>query len=252
MFIEAVFSFIRRYDMDNSNNSDEQMQKFVRMGLLGLSAFLLFFIGAHFISNSTAVFLASQDKKLPIYCVKTDEAKVSLSFDAAWGNEDTQDILAVLDKYNVKVTFFMTGGWVDKYPDDVKSIAAAGHDVGNHSQSHKQMSQLSVAECETEITTVSEKIKELTGKEVTLFRPPYGDYNNTLVEAVNKVGCHCVQWDVDTLDTKLPCLVQLGITINIFAWEFRKRGCTQVQKQHLALIRTLQQSARFYLKIVNI
>lgn len=188
--------------MDNSNNSDEQMQKFVRMGLLGLSAFLLFFIGTHFISNITAVFFASQDKKLPIYCVKTDEPKVSLSFDAAWGNEDTQDILAVLDKYNVKVTFFMTGGWVDKYPDDVKSIAVAGHDVGNHSQSHKQMSQLSAAECETEITTVSEKIKELTGKEVTLFRPPYGDYNNTLVETVNKVGCHCVQWDVDTLDIK--------------------------------------------------
>lgn len=188
--------------MGDSNNSDEQMQKFLRIGLLGLSVFLLVFIGAHFISDTTAVFLESKDKKLPIYCVKTDEPKVSLSFDAAWGNEDTQAILDVLAKYNVKVTFFMTGGWVDKYPEDVKNIAAAGHDLGNHSQSHKQMSQLSAAECEIEITTVSEKIKNLTGKEVTLFRPPYGDYNNTLVETVNKVGCHCIQWDVDTLDIK--------------------------------------------------
>lgn len=187
--------------MEN-NSTEEQMQKFVRIGLVGLSVFLLLFIGMHFVSDRVAVFMEMQEKKLPIYCVKTDEPKVSLSFDAAWGNEDTKNILDVLEKYKVNVTFFMTGGWVDKYPDDVKRIAAAGHDLGNHSQSHKQMSQLSAAECETEIVTVSEKIKELTGKEVTLFRPPYGDYNNTLVEVVRKVGCHCIQWDVDSLDWK--------------------------------------------------
>lgn len=61
-------------------------------------------------------------KDLPIYCVKTDEKKVALSFDAAWGAEDTLDILNILDKYNVKVTFFMTGGWVKEYPDMVKEI----------------------------------------------------------------------------------------------------------------------------------
>ena len=107
-----------------------------------------------------------------------------------------------LEKYNIKVTFFMTGGWVEKYPDDVKKIAAAGHDLGNHSQNHKQMSQLSATECTEEIQSVNEKVKELTGTTPILFRPPYGDYNNTLVETVNQCGCHCIQWDVDSLDWK--------------------------------------------------
>ena len=97
-------------------------------------------------------------KKLPIYCVDTPEKKISLSFDAAWGNEDTQRIMDILDKYKVHVTFFMTGGWVESYPDDVKMIAKRGHDLGNHSQNHKQMSQLSAEECKEELGRVYENM----------------------------------------------------------------------------------------------
>jgi peptidoglycan/xylan/chitin deacetylase (PgdA/CDA1 family) len=96
----------------------------------------------------------------------------------------------------------MTGGWVEKYPDDVKSIAAAGHDLGNHSENHKQMSQLSKEQCVEEIMNVHDKVKALTGKDMTLFRPPYGDFNNTLIKATNECGYHCIQWDVDSLDWK--------------------------------------------------
>jgi polysaccharide deacetylase family sporulation protein PdaB len=141
-------------------------------------------------------------KKLPIYCVDTNEKKVALSFDAAWGNEDTKKIIKILKKHNVHVTFFMTGGWVESYPDDVKMIAEAGHDLGNHSENHKQMSQLSKEECIEEIMSVHNKVKELTGKEMTLFRPPYGDYNDTLVEAAEESGYQAIQWDVDSLDWK--------------------------------------------------
>ena len=69
------------------------------------------------------------ERKLPIYCVDTDKPQVAISFDAAWGNEDTETLLSILDKYNVKTTFFMTGGWIESYPEDVKKIAAAGHDL---------------------------------------------------------------------------------------------------------------------------
>ncbi|CDE68265.1 putative uncharacterized protein [Clostridium sp. CAG:277] len=141
-------------------------------------------------------------KKLPIYCVDTPEKKISLSFDAAWGNEDTQKIMDILDKYKVHVTFFMTGGWVESYPDDVKMIAKRGHDLGNHSQNHKQMSQLSAEECKEELMSVHNKVKELTGKEMTLFRPPYGDYNDTLVTTAKECGYNAIQWDVDSLDWK--------------------------------------------------
>lgn len=91
-------------------------------------------------------------RKLPIYCVNTESPKVAISFDAAWGNEQTETLLSILEKYHVKTTFFMTGGWVESYPDDVKAIAAAGHDLGNHSENHKQMSTLSADECKQEIS----------------------------------------------------------------------------------------------------
>lgn len=145
---------------------------------------------------------AISSKKLPIYCVQTDSPKVAISFDAAWGNEDTATLLSILESHNVKATFFMTGGWVESYPDDVKAIAAAGHDLGNHSENHKQMSQLSSEECKQELQSVHDKVKTLTGQDMILFRPPYGDYNDTLIDAANSLGYHVIQWDVDSLDWK--------------------------------------------------
>ena len=100
------------------------------------------------------------------------------------------------------VTFFMTGGWVESYPDDVKAILAAGHDLGNHSENHKNMSQLSEEEMKQEIMTVHEKVKELTGYEMNLFRCPYGDYSNSVVETATECGYYVNQWSVDSLDWK--------------------------------------------------
>ncbi len=161
------------------------------------------FLIATAIGVPAALFVnATAAKKLPIYCVDTEKPQVALSFDAAWGNEDTAQILEILEKHQIHVTFFMTGGWVEEYPDDVKAIAAAGHDLGNHSENHKHMSELSAAECVTELQQVHDKVKELTGVDMELFRPPYGDYNGTLIDAANSIGYHVIQWDVDSLDWK--------------------------------------------------
>lgn len=141
-------------------------------------------------------------RELPIYCVETSEKKIALSFDAAWGNEDTAAILEILKKHDIHVTFFMTGGWVESYPDDVKAILAAGHDLGNHSENHKNMSQLSNEEKEQELMKVHEKVKTLTGYDMFLFRPPYGDYDNHVVKVAQKCGYSTIQWDVDSLDWK--------------------------------------------------
>ena len=141
-------------------------------------------------------------KELPIYSVETDEKKVALSFDAAWGNEDTKQILDILEQYNVKTTFFMTGGWVEKFPDDVKALYEAGHDLGNHSENHMNMSQLSEEECKSELTKVHERVKELTGVEMDLFRPPYGDYDDKVIQGAKECGYYSIQWDVDSLDWK--------------------------------------------------
>lgn len=141
-------------------------------------------------------------RELPIYCVDTEEKKVALSFDAAWGNEDTAEILDILQKYDIHVTFFMTGGWVESYPDDVKAILAAGHDLGNHSENHKNMSELSDEEKTEELMEVHRKVKEITGYDMYLFRPPYGDYDNAVVDVAKDCGYYAIQWDVDSLDWK--------------------------------------------------
>ena len=167
--------------------------------LVGILAALLIFQGKNnFISVSNSV----NGRELPIYNVQTDTPKVALSFDAAWGNEDTKQILDILKKHNVHVTFFMTGGWVDSFPEDVKAIYEAGHDLGNHSQNHKNMSQLSDTEIRDEIMTVHEKVKELTGYEMFLFRPPYGDYDNEVITGTISCGYFPIQWSVDSLDWK--------------------------------------------------
>ena len=141
-------------------------------------------------------------RALPIYCVQTEEPKIALTFDAAWGNDDTKKIMEILKKHDVKVTFFMTGGWVESYPDDVKMILAEGHDLGNHSQNHKNMSQISDAEKEEELMSVHDKVKELTGYDMFLFRPPYGDYDSKLIRVARKCNYYAIQWDVDSLDWK--------------------------------------------------
>ena len=140
--------------------------------------------------------------ELPIYNVQTDEPKISISFDAAWGNDDTSKILEVLKKHQVHATFFMTGGWVESYPDDVKAILADGHDLGNHSENHKNMSQLSEEEIQSELMTVHNKVKELTGYDMFLFRPPYGDYDNEVIQTVKGCNYYPIQWSIDSLDWK--------------------------------------------------
>lgn len=172
--------------------------------MLALGAVIVLAAGVVFLPKMVTVSTvnAVNGRELPIYCVQTDEPKIALTFDAAWGNEDTAQILEILKKHQVKVTFFMTGGWVDSYPEDVKAILAAGHDLGNHSENHKNMSQLTDSQKKEEIMKVHNKVKELTGYEMFLFRPPYGDYDNAVVKTSLKCGYFPIQWDVDSLDWK--------------------------------------------------
>lgn len=155
-----------------------------------------------FLPGSITVSSSVGGRELPIYCVETDKKQVALSFDAAWGNDDTRRILDILKKHDVKVTFFMTGGWVEAYPEDVRAILADGHDLGNHSENHKNMSQISDEACQEEIMKVHTRVQELTGYEMCLFRPPYGDYDNHVIKNAQKCGYYPIQWSIDSLDWK--------------------------------------------------
>ncbi len=146
----------------------------------------------------------SEPREIPIYYVDTDEKVCALSFDAAWGNEQTNTLLDILDEYEIKSTFFLVKQWVDQYPDDVKEIAARGHDVGNHSATHPHMASLTSDEQIKEIGDCNAAVEELTGSRPTLFRAPYGEYDNKLVQNLRDNGMYCVQWNIDSLDWKDP------------------------------------------------
>ena len=141
-------------------------------------------------------------RKLPIYSVETPEKRVAISFDAAWGADDTDDLLNTLKIYDVKATFFLCGYWIDKYPNKVREIYNAGHDIGNHGNTHAHGAALSLAQNKEEITAVHEKIKNLLGINMDLYRPPYGEYNNTVIQAAEDCKYYPIQWDVDSLDWK--------------------------------------------------
>ena len=151
-----------------------------------------------------AVTTAATDRIIPIYCVDRTKKVCAISFDAAWGNEQTDTLLDILDEYKIKTTFFLVGDWVKKYPKSVKKIAKKGHDVGNHSDTHAHLSQMSCDNIVADVESCNDKIEKITGNRPTLFRPPYGDYNNDVVSSVMGIDMYCVQWNIDSLDWKDP------------------------------------------------
>ncbi|OIQ11906.1 polysaccharide deacetylase family protein [Neomoorella thermoacetica] len=147
-----------------------------------------------------AALVGRTNRLLPIYSVGTTEKKVALSFDATWGAEYTPKLLATLKQHGVKTTFFLTNIWLKKYPDVARQIAADGHEIGLHSASHPHFTALSPAEMEKELQENSRMVTEVTGYKAELFRPPFGDYNDTVIRTVERLGYRAIQWDVDSLD----------------------------------------------------
>ena len=154
------------------------------------------------VNTPAVVGVSAAKRELPVYCVQQDEKIVALSFDAAWGNEDTQTLIDILEQYGVNTTFFVVGDWVDKYPESVQALAEAGNEVMNHSSSHAHFSALSTNEITADISACNDKIEAITGVRPTLFRCPYGEYDDHVIKAVNSLDMTAVQWDVDSLDWK--------------------------------------------------
>lgn len=148
------------------------------------------------------VHLGNSLKKLPIYRVGREDKKIAITFDCAWGVDYTDKILDALDKFNVKCTFFAVQFWVEKYPDYVKKIVERGHEIGTHSATHSHMSKLSRDSIIKELKSSTQAIEKITGKKVTLFRAPFGEYNDTLISCATEQNLYTIQWDVDSLDWK--------------------------------------------------
>ena len=174
-----------------------------KKSLLSTLSFLAAIFLMFYVTCSPRIVGASASQRvLPIYSVERDSKAIALSFDAAWGNEDTQLLIDILNQYNVKATFFLVGDWVDRYPESVKQLYDAGMEIGNHSDNHAHFTKLSSEGITADVSACNEKIKAITGAAPTLFRCPYGEYDDHVVSAIQNMGMHVIQWDVDSLDWK--------------------------------------------------
>lgn len=142
----------------------------------------------------------SQSKLLPIYNVQTEENKVAFTMNCAWNADDIDQILEVLKQNDTKITFFMVGNWIDKFPEAVKKIYEAGHEIASHSNTHPHVNNLSYEENIEEIEKSNDKIEKITGQRTKIYRAPYGEYNNTVIQAAQDKGYYTIQWNLDTLD----------------------------------------------------
>ena len=175
-----------------------QRRKVIAAGAFALAAALMFWV----VNHPAVVGASATTRQLPIYCVQKDYKVLSISFDAAWGNEDTQQLIDILGKYNVKATFFVVGEWVD----------------------NAHFNSLSAQEITADLSACSDKIEGVTGVRPTLFRCPYGEYDDHVISAVRSMGMEPIQWDVDSLDWK-----------DLSADEITKRVTAKVQPGSIVL-----------------
>ncbi|MBQ8885374.1 MAG: polysaccharide deacetylase family protein [Clostridia bacterium] len=164
-------------------------------------------------AGSYAVNAFSVQRSLPVYSVDRADKKISISFDCAWGVEHTDAILNELERHNVKCTFFAVEFWVKKYPEYVKKIVDKGHEMATHSKTHPHMSALNKEQITEERSSSKAAIEEITGVPVTLFRPPFGDYDNLLIDTSNELGLLPIQWDVDSLDWKNLSATEIALRV---------------------------------------
>ncbi len=143
---------------------------------------------------------AKVQKLLPIYNVQTEEKKVAFTMNCAWNDDDIDDILKILSDNNTKITFFMVGDWIDKFPEAARKISDAGHEIASHSNTHPHVNNLSYEKNIEEIEKSNDKIKKITGKRTKIYRAPYGEYNDTVIQAATDKGYYTIQWNLDTLD----------------------------------------------------
>lgn len=179
--------------------------KFIILSRKHLSVVVCMLVAAsmfYVVNHPAIVGVSATTRQLPIYNVERDQKVVSISFDAAWGNEDTQQLIDILAKYQVKATFFIVGDWVEKYPESVAALHQAGHEIMNHSDDHAHFNQLSYDAVIANTEACNDKIESITGVRPTLIRLPYGEYDDKVISAIRSIGMEPIQWDVDSLDWK--------------------------------------------------
>lgn len=188
------------------------MKRYIRQfwipGLLSLFVLALFLLGGpsqthpdkH--ENYVAAGTLSGKRVLPVYGVERTDSAIALTIDAAWGADKTPEILSILKERGITATFFLVGRWVREFPEQTKAIIEAGHLIGSHSDSHAHFCALSNGQIEQELKATEDALITAGAEKPTLFRPPFGEYDDRVVQKLRDLGYQVIQWSIDTLDWK--------------------------------------------------
>lgn len=172
--------------------------------VIAIALFVVVAVAVGITLAATSVGSRAAKRLLPIYSVECDKKKIAVTFDVAWENSNTDELISILKDNDAKATFFVTGDWCDRYPDDVKKFFDAGHEIENHSDKHPHVLGMNVNDLIADTRECTRKIKMLTGEEPTLYRAPYGEYDDSLITTLDGMGMKVIQWDVDSVDWKKP------------------------------------------------
>jgi len=140
----------------------------------------------------------------PVRWVDIDAKKLALTFDISWGEKTLPGVLEALDAHDVDCTFFVSGTWSMTHPELLRQIVQAGHEIGSHGHKHIRLSQYPRDVIEDNISTAHDIIKDITGRDPNLFRPPDGDFNDLVIRTAMELGYTTIIWDTDSLDWKNP------------------------------------------------
>lgn len=172
--------------------------------ILALVLVITFLLGMMADDVRERIISVTAKRLVPIYKVDTPEKKIAITLDGFWGAERTPRLLEILKKHDVKITWFFGGPWLETYPDMAKKIAADGHEIENHSYTHAHFNSLSPNQIKSELEETSRIVHDLTGRWPRYFRPPFGEYNNQVIQVCEGENYQVIQWSIDSLDWKDP------------------------------------------------
>ncbi len=176
-------------------------QKIIAYGVSVLTVLFLFCMASEMTTEKEAIQTSANNQRLlPIYKVQTEKNEVAFTMNCAWNADDIDSILDTLEKNDTKITFFIVGDWMEKYPEEVKKIHKAGHEIASHSDTHPHVTNMSYEDNVNELEKSNEKLEKIIGTKTNIYRAPYGEYNNTVIQAAQDKKYFTIQWSLDTLD----------------------------------------------------
>ena len=189
------------------------MKTFKKILFVSSLVLMLLFIKPSVSASSGWGFKKNKDHKVPdigtyaneikdlAYYVGPEEKTMYLTFDVGYDNGNLSKILDTLKEENIKATFFVTGDFVERFPELLKRISNEGHLIGNHTYNHKDITKLSYRELERELDILDNKVYEVTGKKIDrYFRPPEGKVDRQSLENVKKIGYKTIFWSIAYVD----------------------------------------------------